>query len=266
MCRLDKDISMKLKYLHDKDSWLLGENIPDCDIFFFQLAASTFVDDRSYAFIRKYKKFLGVYKKFNLKFYVGEKDSFDIAEDVVKALVEKEWFGKDLDNNIITWSQKLIDFSASVDSMPLEKYSNNKLWQLYKNHDDIHTKLYTYGWLPVAVDLYHSNFTNRLKAYLKTVCSNAEEVEEAFVIFTSPTKKTIISQEREDFLKVYLQHTKELKQYKKVPRVNALSTALHSSLDDHAKKWGHLGYIVFLNPISAIFMLEIMAYLAHRTT
>jgi len=234
---------MKLKYLHDQDPWLLGEDIPDCDIFFFQLPASMFVNNRSYNFIAKNKKFLGVYKKFNLKFYIGEKDSYDVAEDIIKALVNRKGFGKDLDNNIMKHSQKLIDFSASVDAMPLESYTNKKLWQIYKKHDDIHTKLYTYGWLPVAMDLYHSNFTNRLKAYLKTVCKNIEEVEDAFVVLTSPAKKTIVSEEREDFLHMYLKHKQEAQKYKKVPRLSSFSVELRGSLGAHARKWGHMGYI-----------------------
>jgi len=234
---------MKLKYLHDQDPWLLGENIPDCDIFFFQLPASTFVNNRSYTFVSKYKKFLGAYKKFELNFYVGEKDSYDIAEEIVRALLERPEFGTDLDDNIMRWSQKLIDFADSVSRMPLESYRNAKLWQLYKKHDDIHTKLYTYGWLPVAADLYHSNFTNRLKAYLRTVCHGPEEVEDAFVVLTSPTKKTIVAQDREDFLRTYGAHRKELRSYKKVPSPRSVSEPLWSVLEKHAEKWGHLGYI-----------------------
>ena len=51
---------MKPKYLFDKDKWLLGEHIPDCDIFFFQVPGSFFTNNRSYRFIKSFKKFLGV--------------------------------------------------------------------------------------------------------------------------------------------------------------------------------------------------------------
>ncbi len=234
---------MKLKYLHDNDPWFLGEHIPGCDIFCFQVPASTFVDDRSYGFIRKYKKFLGVYKRFALYFYVGEKDSYDVAEDIMRALVERPGFGRDLDRNIMAWSRKLIDFADAVDRMPLATYTNKKLWRLYQKHDKIHTKLYTYGWMPVAVDLYHNNFTNRLKAYLRTVCHGADEVEEVFIALTSPTKKTIVAEEREDFLRIYAAHRAELKTYASAPPLSRISPELARALAAHAEQWGHLGYI-----------------------
>jgi len=160
---------MKIKYLFDKDKWMLGEHIPDCDIFFFQVPATCFNSDRSYAFIKKYKKFLGVYEKFVLNFYVGEKDSFEVAESILKALLERPGFGRNLDDNIIVWSYKLIDLSKKIFELPLKSLSNRQLWDWYKKHDEIHTKLYTYGWLPVAVDLFHNNFTNKLKSYLYSI-------------------------------------------------------------------------------------------------
>ena len=106
------------KYLFDQDKWLLGEHIPDCDIFFFQVPATCFNNDTSYPFIKNYKKFLGVYKKFALDFYVGEKDSYKVAESILKALIERPGFGKDLDKNIVAWSDKLIAFAKKVSQLP----------------------------------------------------------------------------------------------------------------------------------------------------
>jgi phosphohistidine swiveling domain-containing protein len=233
---------MKPKYLNNKDPWMLAENIPDIDIFFMQLFASAFVNDSSYSFIKVYTKVVSVYKKFELNFYFGEKDSYEVGESIMHALIKRPKFGSYLNKNIMKWSNKLITFAKSLDSMPLETYSNKKLWQIYKKHDDIHTKLYTYGWLPVAADLFHSNMTKNLKQYLSTVCKNQEEVEDAFLVFTTPTKKTVVARDREEFLNIYDTYKKELKGHKKIS-LNNVSDDFQSALNKHAEKWGHLGYI-----------------------
>ncbi len=224
------------KYINNKDKWLLGEHIPDCDIFFFQIPASSFNNDSSYKFIKKFKKFLGIYNKFNLDFYVGDRDSFAVAESILKALVERSNFGNELNKNIIIWSYKLIEFSKKISKLPLKKYSNKQLWKLYNQNDKIHTKLYTYGWLPVGVDIFHNNFTNYLKRYLFSACDSKEQAEQAFVVFTTPHRKTIIAVEREEFIKIY-------KKYQNTLKKNQLSIELQNELVNHAKKWGHFGYI-----------------------
>ncbi len=224
------------KYLYEKDPWMLGEHIPDCDVLFFQIPASTFCNDRSYSFIRKYKKFIGFYNKFVLDFYIGKNDANDVAESILKALVDRPNFGKDVNKNIVLWSNKLIAFSKKLSQRPWQKYSNQQLWQLYLQNDKIHTKLYTYGWLPVAVDLYHNNFTNKLKRYLYSVCDSKEQAEHAFIVFTTPSKKTIIADEREEFLRIYEKNKKFIKS-KNIPG------HFQKELQKHAEKWGHLGYI-----------------------
>jgi phosphohistidine swiveling domain-containing protein len=226
----------KLKYLFDKDKWLLGEHIPDCDVFFFQIPATCFNNDKSYAFIKNYKKFLGVYKGFILDFYVGERDSFEMAESVLKALLERPNFGRDLDKNIIFWSYKLIDLTKEISKLPLQDLSNQQLWKQYEENDKTHTKLYTYGWLPVAVDLFHNNFTNKLKSYLYSVTNSKEEAENVFVVLTTPWKKTILAQEQESYLDIYEKYKRFLKA-KKIPE------SLKNEIKKHAEKWGHLGYI-----------------------
>lgn len=227
---------MKPKLLFDKDKWMLGEHIPDMDLFFLQIFFSCFANDSSYPFIKKYKKILGTYRKFESDFYLAEKDSFEVAESILKALIERPKFGKELDKNIIDWSYKLVKFAKKVSKLPLEKYSNKKLWELYAKHDRIHTKLYTYGWLPVAVDMFHNNFTDKLKSYLYSVCDSKDEAEQAFVILATPSKKTIVAEERKDFLNIY-------ERYKKFLKVRRVPGRLKEELKKHAGKWGHLGYI-----------------------
>jgi phosphohistidine swiveling domain-containing protein len=225
------------KLLFDKDKWMVGEHIPDMDLFFQQIFFSSFANNRSYAFIKRYKKVVATYKKFEDDFYFGTKDSFEVGESILKALLERPGFGKEVDNNIIKWSDKLISFGKKVSKLPLRKYSNKKLWDIYNEHDRIHTKLYTYGWLPVAVDMFHNNFTDKLKSYLYAVCESKSEAEEAFVVLTTPSKKSILASEREEFLAIYEKYKKFLKKQKQLPE------KLTPELKKHSDRWGHLGYI-----------------------
>ncbi len=231
---------MKPKHLNAKDPWLLAENIPDCDLFFFQIPASCFTNDTSYPFIKKYEKFLATYKRFEQHFYFGEKNSFEVAESILAALIERPKFGDDVNKNIVRWSRKMLAFAQKVDAMPLSDYSNRKLWEIWKEHDDIHTKLYTYGWLPVSVDMFHNNMTSYLKKYLRTVCDGPEEVESAFVVLTTPTRKTVVAKDREEFLRIYGRFKGELKNAVTLADV---SKPFAHALKTHAQEWGHLGYI-----------------------
>jgi phosphohistidine swiveling domain-containing protein len=232
-------MSKKPKLLLDKDPWMLGENIPDSDIFFFQIPFSAFTSDTSYPFVRNYRRVLAIFKKFHMDFYFGEKDSYLVAESILQGLVDRPKFGPSMNKDIVKWSYKMIGFAKKVNKIDLSKMSNKQLWQLYKNHDEIHTKLYTYGWLPVALDMFHNNFTNKLKQYLYSVCDSKEEAEKAFLLFTTPSKKTILAQEQEQFLKIYKKHKVFLTKYTK----GSLPKDLTKALVGHVKSWGHLGYI-----------------------
>lgn len=243
-------------YLFDKnDPWMLAEDIPDSDIFFFQIPMSCFVSDTSYPFIRNYKKVLTHYKRFDMDFYFGKKDSLEVGESILHTMIARPSFGRDLNKNIVKWSYKLIDFAKQAARLPYKKFTNQQLWQVYADHDRVHTKLYTYGWLPVAVDMFHNNFTKRMKQYLYTVCESKEEAEEAFVALTTPSKKTIVAKEREEFLEVYTKYRKVL--YR--PPAHLLKV-----LEKHKERWGHLGYIYAGNtaPFASDYYLKELQDLA----
>lgn len=254
---------MKPKYLNDKDPWMLGERIPDSDIFFFQIVFSSFTNDRRYSFLKSYRKVLATYEKFEMNFYFGGRDSYRVAESILRALIDRPRFGDKVTRNIIRWSNALIRFAKRTSRLPLRKYTNRQLWGLYEAHDRLHTKLYTYGWLPVSVDMFHNNMTNELKKRLRRVCPSDEAVNDAFVLLTTPTKKTVIAKEREEFLGIY----RDAKRYllkKKTPTAVALPLQLRKRLERHRRRWGHLGYIYAgtAEPFSASHYIEEMTDLA----
>ncbi len=227
---------MKPKHLFSKDPWMLAEDIPDMDMFFSQIFITSFPNDATYTFVKKFNRAMGIYKKFHAYLYMGKQDSYDVAESIVTALVERTGFGEDINKNILVWSNKLIDFATKISGLSTEDYSNKQLWELFSEHDRIHTKLYTFGWLPVAVDMFHGNFTAKLKSYLYSICDSKEEAEQAFVVLTTPFQRTIVSLEREDFLKIY-------QKYQKFLSAKSIPESLKNDLAAHAKNWGHFGYI-----------------------
>lgn len=229
---------MESKYLKDKDPWMVAEDIPDCDIFFFQVPLSHYTNDRSFKFIKLYKKALVIYRKFHMGFYFAEKDSFLVGESILQALIRRPNFGREVNRQIVRWSDRLIKFAQTLNKLSLDKYSNQELWALYEAHDILHTKLYTYGWLPVAVDMFHNNFTNKVKQYLYSVCYSKEQAEQAFIVLTTPTRKSIVAKEREEFLRVYKAYQKELEKH----RGKNLSVNLRQALTRHSERWGHMGY------------------------
>ena len=213
---------------------MLAEDIPDSDIFFFQIPMSCFCSDSSYPFLKNYKRVLTHYKKFHMDFYFSERDSFAVGESILKGLLERPKLGRDINRNIVKWSKKLIEFAKATARLPLKTFSNKQLWQIYNEQDKIHTKLYTYGWLPVALDMFHNNLTTKLKSYLYAVCESKSEAELAFIKLTTPSKKSILAEEREEFLLIYKKYAKT---FKKPPK------ELLKALENHSKRWGHLGYI-----------------------
>lgn len=197
----------------DNADWILVENIPDSDIFFFQICFGSFVQSTSYPFVGNLEKVMAVYDGYHMDFYMGEADARTWAESILHNIVEKPGFALDVHENIIKHSALLKDYGKKLASLDLSTYTNEQLWDLYKEHHDIHTKLYTYGRYPVQVDILFGNFTEKLKNYLFEVCADKAEAERYFVILTTPTEKTIIAQEREELFAVYKNHSAEIQKY-----------------------------------------------------
>lgn len=224
----------KPKFLRDGDEWMLAENIPDSDLFFFQIPFSCFTSDSSYRFIKNYTKVIAEFRRFAMSFYFGRRDSFAVAESILEALRQRPAFGTQLNRPIVAWSDKLIAFARQTAKLPLSTFTKGQLWQLYDQHDRVHTKLYTYGWIPVALDMFHNNFTDALKSCLASVRHHQADVERAFVLLTTPTANSIIARERHELFALYRRYRRAKGQ---------LTPKLRQGLQRHHERWGHLGYI-----------------------
>ena len=190
------------QYVNDQDPWVLAEDIPDIDFFFSQIWLSCFVNEFKSPSGKAYKKILAIYKGYHLWFYYGEKDSKEVGEHLVEKFINDPKFIKQANKEIINTADKLREFCNNLPETKLDKYSNKDLWNFYNKHDQLHTKYYQWGWLPVAVDMFHSNFTEKLKQYIKNLDVPEDKTNEYLISLTQPTQKSLIQIEQEEFLKL----------------------------------------------------------------
>ena len=190
----------KLKYLHDKDPWILGENIPECDLFFSQIWLSGFTNEFKSPAGRAYKKTLTIYKGYHLWFHFGDQDSYKVGENLVNKFLSRPEFTQKVNQEIIKEADKLRSFANKLPDNNLPKLTNQQLYDYYHQHDKVHTNYYRWCWIPVAVDMFQNNLTNKLKQYLKGINVPENKINEYLVLLTYPTKKSLIQQEQEEFL------------------------------------------------------------------
>ncbi|OGG14482.1 hypothetical protein A2773_06015 [Candidatus Gottesmanbacteria bacterium RIFCSPHIGHO2_01_FULL_39_10] len=189
-----------MKYLNAKDPWYLAEDIPDMDLFFSQIWLSCFVNEFKNPGGRAYQKIMTIFKGCHLWFYYGEHDSYEVGQHLVRKFVNNSSFTVLANKKIVEWSDKLRAYAEKLPEEHLLKLTNQKLWEYYQNHDKIHTQYYQWGWLPVAVDMFHNNLTERAKQYLRSINVTEDKVNGYLVLLTQPRKKSLIQIEQEEFL------------------------------------------------------------------
>lgn len=180
---------------------MLAEDIPDIDFQFSQIWLSSFVNDLEKIVGRNYKKVLCFYRGYNLKFYYGEKDSDEFAKHVLNLILKNPKFGKKINDEIRIYSKKFKSASKKIEKRFLARLSNKQLADFYNYLDKLHTTLYSWGWLPNAVDMFHGNFTNYLKSILAKKLP-PDKVNPALVTLSISHEKSIVQQEHESFLRL----------------------------------------------------------------
>lgn len=193
---------MGFDILKDKDPWMLAEEIREMDLFFSQIWLSHFANEFEKYTNKPFKKVLAIFKGYHLWFYFGDKDSFEVGENIVKKFLRNPEFAIKVNKEIISESDRLRKFAEKIPQYNLHKLGNKRLWEIYKTQDQIHTEYYEWGWIPVGVDMFHNNLTDTLKKKLREQGVKEGSLNECFVILTQPTKKSLIQQEQEEFLEI----------------------------------------------------------------
>lgn len=203
------DFMSEFKLFHDGDPWMLGEDIPDMDFFFVQIFLRCTVNEFKYTAGQEYKKILCVHKGYHLWFYFGEKDSFSVGENIVKKFLKDHNFIIRVNREIEKESDALRKLALKLPETNLSLLSNQELYNYYENHFRVHTRFYQWCWIPAATDMFHNNFTNVLKQYLKKKGVSDSKINEYFTILTQPATSSLIQEEREEFLTIALQIQKD---------------------------------------------------------
>lgn len=223
-----KELSSRynLSALSDPDEWMLAEEIPDSDLFFFQIPWSAFANEFIAPAGRAFKRVLAIYKGYHMWFYYGEKDSYEEADAIVKKMVRAPSFAARINTEILAHSDRLRAFAGTVPQDDLDELSSRELWNIYTQHDSIHTAYYQWGWLPVAADMFHSNLTTALHTILKDEYGlSDEEMTEQFVILTQPTHPSLILIEQEEFWSI-------VESIQKDPYHKKLFTSLYRAFEE----------------------------------
>src|SRR3989338_6878471 len=238
-----------MKYIRDGDPWLLGEEIPDCDLFFSHIWLSCFVNQFQRPGGKAYKKILAVYRGYHLWFYFGDRDAAAVGEHLVKKFVSKPAFVPEVNKQIVVWADRLRAFTEKIPTKGLEQLSNAALWKWYHGHDTVHTKYYQWGWIPVAADMFHANFTEHMKGCLKKAGVSQEKLNEYLVILTQPKEKSLIQVEREELLRIALEKNIKKQQerleahYRTYFYVNHMWVEEVSCLEDYVQELAKLGTV-----------------------
>lgn len=233
---------MKPKYFNDKDVWMLAEDIPDMDFFFSQIWLNCFVNRFGEQTGRAYNKILCKFAGYHLWFYFGEKDSFEVGENIVRRIVSEPGYARSINQNITKQADKLRAFCATIPQKGLEKLSDKKLWEIYDKHNQIHQTYYTWCWIPVAADMFHNNLTNRVKDYLRDLGIDEKKINEDFIILTQPTKKSLIYIEQEELLRIAAQvelhcHSSESR------NLSTQSPEIRNLVEKHYRKYYYTKHI-----------------------
>ncbi len=228
--------TIKPQYLFDSDPWMLGEDIPNCDLFFSTIWLNGFVSYFDRHTGRAFQKILCKYEGYHLWFYFGEKDSYEVGEHLANRIISEPGYATEVNKNIIIESDKLRAFSETIPQSDLGKLSDAELWAIYKKHQEIHSEYYTWGWIPVAVDMFHGNLTKHVKKYLAKKGVSEDKLNEYFVILTQPTKKSLIFVEQEDLLKIAMEIQKSGKRLEDIGDIKDI-------IEEHRQKYYYTKHI-----------------------
>lgn len=182
--------------------WLLAEDIPNIDPFFSMLWLNSFVDEFAEPGGRAYKKIAAVYKDYYLKFYYDEQDACEVGEHIVNRFFADPEFMEEVNKNITSSSDELRVFASAIPETNLDKLSNKELWKIYSEHDEVHTRYYQWGWLPVAADMFCSNLHDRGQKVLRDLGVSDDNLNDYLATLTQPTRPSLLKEEEHNLMRI----------------------------------------------------------------
>ncbi|MHB8830989.1 MAG: winged helix-turn-helix domain-containing protein [Patescibacteria group bacterium] len=196
-----------------KTEWMLGEDIPNICPFFSKIWLDCFVKEFAKVGGKAYKKISAIFRDYHLWFYYDEKDANEVGEHLVNKMEADPKFMDLINENIVRTSDELRDYVSKLPEDRLDKLSNEKLWGLYRKHEDIHNAYYQWGWIPVAADMFCNNLTERGKKMLRDLGVPEDKINEYLTTLNQPTNPSLMKIEQDEIAKIGIKVQKDPKQF-----------------------------------------------------
>ena len=196
-----------------KREWLLAEEIINANPWFMAIPFYCFTNQFAQPGGRAYKHLACVYEGYHLWFYFDKQDAQEVGEHLVNKFEKDLVFMEEVNSKIRYYADKLVATVEKIPESKLDKLSDEKLWQYYQEHEDIHLEYYQWGWIPVAADMFGDNLTNRGKKMLKDLRVPESKTEEYLSLLTQPEKSSLLKEEQDNLVRIGIKVQSDAQQF-----------------------------------------------------
>ena len=233
--------------------WIVGAVNLDEDIHFssFYLRQSSRRNLRNKLKDFGYSRIIAIYHDFNERYYLPENECTEVAERLVKVMLEEpDWFQHDILDEI----QKRVNeldrvFKRHNILESLGHIDERRLLEMYRAHNKAHMELYEVARVPETLDRGVGYFTNYLRNYLRGRLpgdSAPRQISELFDTLTYPEVQSKKVEEIEELFNL----AREIKERygdnvlkgssKRI--LLEIEPLLMQKVEGHRDKWSFWGY------------------------
>jgi len=174
---------------------------------------------------------------------------------VLNKIIANPEFGEKINKNIYKYSDELVKHSKTIPEN-LNYKTNRELWKIIDTHVKKHSKLYEWGWLSNATDMFYPEYTNYLKNYLKTKTNDEQKINNWLVTLTFPEEKSVEAIQQQEFLELAKRIWKDESQRKLIKTkseskvIAELKPETKRELEKFWKKYSVIGALYVAEPFS----------------
>ena len=235
----------------EEDPWMLAEDIPNLDFFFSQIWIRAFANGMENSVGRNYSKVLGVFWGTDMRFYYGKNDCLEFTRAVLKKITDDPGFGRKINGNIVKLSDEMNAFTeTNIYKKDLAAKTAPELWALMDGFIQVHTRLYEWGWLSNATDMFYPEYTDLLKGYLRGKAKGEQEVNTWMVPLTTPETESEENVQQKAFLRIAMEiekdpHAKALVAKGAERARIGLPPNIRKMVEEHWEKYKSLGFMYY---------------------
>lgn len=243
----------------DTSDWLVGAVNLDEDVHFssFYLFQSLSCNLPPEYQDFGYNNIIAIYNDYNETYYIPKDECISISKRLIDAGEKDIAFWDSLFSDIKKRIQDLEEVFSSVHPNTFAQMSISDLYQLYKNHNAVHKRLYVSARIPEALDRGNSTFTNYLKDYLRTLDPALQDdatLNSVFEVLTYPENLSYSGQEIVELYDLICQirdhdnhsATKTFSATSSRILIN-MDSEIRNAIQKYSNKWAFWGYHGYRN-------------------